>query len=183
MKYELIRGETFNYINYNICLEGIIQIIFTDKIAPKGVELDDLSNDRDGSVVGWKEDDGVYKVSTQTKGMKVIFNRDCESMFDECLGLKKIVFEMVDTSKVEYTSYMFYECTNLTNLDLSSFDTSNVTNMNHMFAKCENLEKLDLSNFNTSKVQYMSGMFEDCEKLSIVKVNDDKLKEILKKNN
>ena len=66
-------------------------------------------------------------------------------------------------------------------MDLSSFATSNVTNMNHMFAKCENLEKLDLSNFNTSKVQYMSGMFSECEKLSIVKVDDDKLKEALKK--
>ena len=66
MKYQLIKGEDFNYYVYKNRVE---KIIFTDEKAPKRaqlnrVQLTDLSNDRDGSVVGWMEGDGVYKVST-----------------------------------------------------------------------------------------------------------------------
>ena len=78
MKYETIKGRDFNY---DVCQKGVEQIIFTDEVAPKGVELTDLSNDFDGSVVGWLEDHGVYKVSTQVEGQKVIFNEDCSYMF------------------------------------------------------------------------------------------------------
>ena len=79
MKYQLIKGEVFNYY---VCQEPTKHIIFTDEQAPKSVKLKDLSNDKDGSVVGWLENDGVYKVSTQIEGQKVIFNEDCSYMFN-----------------------------------------------------------------------------------------------------
>lgn len=83
MKYETIKGRDFNY---DVCQKGVEQIIFTDDVAPKGVELTDLSNDFDGSVVGWLKD-GVYKVSTQKKdkrsfSMKIVVVCFMETMLD-----------------------------------------------------------------------------------------------------
>ena len=140
MKYEMVIGKDFRY---NVCRKGVEHIIFTDEVAPKekGVELEDLSNDKDGSVVGWKED-GVYKVSTQKKGQKVIFNEDCKKMFADFMQLKEIDFSMIDTAHVTNLSRMFKECEELEKLDLSGFDTSNVTNMSEMFAVCESLLKI-----------------------------------------
>ena len=77
MKYQLISGRKFNKALSRYRLEELQSIEFTDEVAPKGVELTDLSNDRDGSVVGWQED-GVYKVSTQVEGQEIIFNEDCK---------------------------------------------------------------------------------------------------------
>lgn len=162
MKYQLIKGEDFNYnVTYN-GTDGIVQqIIFTDEVAPKDAELTDLSNDGDGSVVGWKKD-GVYKVSTQVEGQNVIFNGDCKKMFADFMQLKEIDFSMIDTTHVTNLSRMFKECEELEKLDLSGFDTSNVTNMSEMFAVCESLENLNLSSFKTSNVSNMSAMFFDC---------------------
>ena len=158
MKHELISGKEFNKALFE--LKEIRIIEFTDEVALKGVELTDLSNDRDGSVVGWLENDGVYKVSTQIEGQKVIFNEDCKRMFEFgykrvcCDGayqvLSEIDFEMIDTSNVVDMSFMFVGCDGLEELDLSNFDTSNVKNMAWMFDKCENLKKLDLSGFDSS---------------------------------
>lgn len=79
----------------NKCLlrkKDIHEILFTDEVAPKNVELTDLSNDFDGSIVGWKENDGVYKISTQEKGQKAIFNEYCAYMFAELYDLNMIDF-------------------------------------------------------------------------------------------
>lgn len=60
----------------------------------------------------------MYKVSTQKKEQKVIFNEDCKSMFGvfeyEGFGekhriFKKIDFAMVDTSNVKNMSEMFHK--------------------------------------------------------------------------
>lgn len=104
MKYELI-GETKFYLatTYNEVTKesrNIMEMKFTDEVAPKGVELTDLSDDGDGSVVGWLENDGVYKVSTQIEGQKVIFNMNSSFMFSWYKNLKLIDFSMVDTSQV-----------------------------------------------------------------------------------
>ena len=99
MKYKLISGRKFNKALSRFRLKELQSIEFTDEVALKGVELTDLSNDRDGSVAGWKEDD-VYKVSTQNEGQKVIFNEDCKKMFADFLHLKEIEFCMIDTTHV-----------------------------------------------------------------------------------
>ena len=175
MKYRLIKGSEFNY---NVRENNAEVIIFTDEVAPKekGVEFEDLSNDKDGSVVGWMEDDGVYKVSTQVEGQKVIFNEDCSEMFKSvhnCYAYGgredeeplKIDFSMVDTSNVINMSKMFYRRYCLKKIDLSNFNTSNVTDMSHMFQGCNNLINLDLSGFNTLNVTVMKGMFAWCGNL------------------
>ena len=175
MKYEMVIGKDFRY---NVCRKGVEHIIFTDEVAPKekGVELEDLSNDFDGSVVGWIKD-GTYKVSTQTKGQKVIFNEDCSEMFKSvhnCYAYGgredeeplKIDFSMVDTSNVINMSKMFYGRYFLEKLDLSNFNTSKATDMSNMFNSCLSLTNLDLSGFNTLNVTVMKGMFAWCERLT-----------------
>ena len=67
MKYQLVSGEEFNEFDE---IFETSNIVFTDEIAPKGVELTDLSNNGDGSVVGWMEDNGVYKVEQTDKGKR-----------------------------------------------------------------------------------------------------------------
>ena len=78
MKYELIAGKDFNN---KVPFYDIDCIAFTNEVAPNEVELTDLSNDRDESIVGWKEDDGIYKVSTQEEEQKILFNENCIEMF------------------------------------------------------------------------------------------------------
>lgn len=181
MKYELTSGRNFNRtvvvideVDIFACAynENVKKIKFTDEIAPKGATVPgfsdsiiDLSKDKDGSIVGWIEDDGVYKVSTQTKGQKIIFNENCDYMFEDCTKLKGIDFNFIDTSKVESMSSMFRNCLCLKELDLSSFDTSKVKDMSWMFSGCENLQELDLSQLDTSKVKDMSEMFSCCKNL------------------
>lgn len=162
MKYELASGEDFNYSLLR--KKDIRAILFTDEVAPKDVELTDLSNDFDGSIVGWK-DDGVYKISTQEKGQKAIFNEYCAYMFAELDDLNMIDFLMTDTQHIVIMSKMFSGCKSLTTLDLKPFYTKNVVCMDSMFKGCEKLSDIDLSNFDTSNVKDMSRMFEDCKSL------------------
>lgn len=171
MKYELI-GETKFYLvtSYNEVTKesrNIIEMKFTDEVAPKGVELTDISNDRDGSVVGWMEDNGVYKVSTQIEGQRVIFNMNSSFMFSWYTNLKLIDFSMVDTSQVVDMHGMFDGCKNLQELDLSNFDTSQVVDMNRMFSRC-NFTHLELLSFDTSYVRDMSKMFSHCTHMKVV---------------
>lgn len=168
MKYQLVSGEEFNEIKEVLDAN---HIIFTDEVAPKGVKVTDLSKDRDGSVVGWMEDDGVYKVSTQAEGQKAFFNEECAFMFSDCKNLKAIDFNFIDTSKVENMGYMFDGCKNLGELDLSGFDTSKVDTMTGMFKDCEKLKKLDLHKLDTSHVTNMWGMFYNCENLKEINLS------------
>ena len=181
MQYEIKKGKEFRqsivtineYDDDNYCDIFATKLKFTDEVAPKGIELTDLSNDGDGSVVGWIDGD-TYKVSTQEKGQKVIFNEDCKSMFGmfehEDFGeiqriFKEIDFAMIDTSNVKDMSEMFHNCFDLKELNLSGFNTSKVEDMSRMFDRCRKLKELDLSNFDTSQVKYMNEMFDCCGNL------------------
>ena len=162
MKCDLISGKDFNN---TVPLYDIDCIVFMDEVAPKGVELTDLSNDKDGSIIGWMEDNGVYKVSTQIEGQKILLNRNCIEMFANRKWLKRIEFKMADTTKTENMMKMFFNCEGLKQLDLSKCNTENVINMSEMFTGCKRLRRLDLSSFNTSRVIDMSFMFERCRHL------------------
>lgn len=159
------------------------------------MQLKDLSNDRDGSVVGWMEGNGVYKVSTQKKGQNVIFNKDCSKMFyggrfwcDNIelskrseSEMKEVYFDNVDTSNVTDMVGMFACCRNLKKLDLSNFDTSNdiymnVIYMDEMFNGCKNLEELNLSNWKLDDIAYLDGIFAGCDKLTSLETTDIQLK-------
>ena len=139
-------------------------IIFTDEVAPKGESTIDLTVAQDGSVVGWTDIYGVWKISTQDKKKAILFNTNSASMFNYPF-LKNIDFHNVDTSNVTSMRSMFYDC-GITNLDLSSFDTHNVTDMSYMFNSCDNLTSINLSGFDTSSVTDMRCMFWRCNHLT-----------------
>ncbi|MGO5277001.1 BspA family leucine-rich repeat surface protein [Holdemanella porci] len=105
---------------------------------------------------------------------KIIFNNintskvnNMAMMFAGSSSITSLEFgDKFDTSKVENMESMFNGCSGLTSLDVSNFKTSSVTNMESMFNSCSGLTTLDLNNFNTSKVVNMSTMFFKCKKLT-----------------
>ena len=163
----LMEGPDFN----NIIPSTATSVVFTDEIAPVGVELIDVSNAKNKGVVAWL-DGTIFKISTQRTGVKVKFNDNSSGLFYWNKNLTNIDFSNVDTSDVTDMSYMFSDCSNLTSLDVSNFDTSNVTDMNYMFDGCSNLTSLDVSNFDTSNVTDMSYMFSDCSNLTSLDVSN-----------
>lgn len=114
------------------------------------------------------------------------------AFFKDCVKLREVCLEGVDTSNVKAMNFMFSGCSSLKTLDLSDFDTENVTDYHDMFNDCTSLEYLDvsgfdltdtgnqmdrmfdglvslkeinLSGFKTSGVTQMSYMFLDCKSL------------------
>lgn len=165
----LIKGSSYDSSSFNGKIpKSTTKIVFTDEVAPKGVELTNLSND--GDVVGWL-DGTTWKVSTQDSKRKISFNSDSSYMFYRCYNLKEIQFNNVDTSNVISMKLMFADCNELENIELSRLDTSNVKDMSWMFDGCQHLEKLDLTPLNTSKVENMSNMFADCYNLTTLDVS------------
>ena len=94
--------------------------------------------------------------------------------FSEMYKLTTIIgIDYLNTSEVEYMSYMFSNCKKLTNLDLRGFNTSKVTIFQLMFNYCTNLTSLDLSSFNTSKTLTMFKMFYGCSNLTTIFVSNN----------
>ena len=167
--------------------DNATSIVFTDEEAPDGVALTDLSEKKNGAVVGWLEGT-TWKVSSQKAGQKIQFNESCYGMFkcssggiftqtsDEKFKPKKlnvtsILFgDFIDTSKVTNMSYMFADYKG-SELDVSHFDTSNVKNMGSMFNQCHALTSLNVTNWNTSKVTNMDCMFQSCQSLTSLDVS------------
>lgn len=114
-------------------------ITFTWENAPDGTDTKDVSQDKDGSIVLWKDGNDYY-ISSQKADQVIYMNTISSKMFSECKSLTKINFKNIDTSKVADMSEMFANCSALKELDLSSFNTSNVEDVRKMFYGCTNLK-------------------------------------------
>ena len=161
--YKLVTGQTLS----DKIRSKATHVVFTDKKAPTDATVQDLSSNKDGSVVGWWNET-TYNISTQVSGKAVIFNENSGAMFFNCSKLTSIDFLKVDTSEVTTMEGMF-TYSGITTLDLRNFDTSNVTDMGRMFSGT-NLTELDISNFDTSKVKDMSDMFNSSSKLTSLNI-------------
>lgn len=176
---QLPKGTEFN----KLIPEDAVRIEFTDEKAPEDAVLTDVSEGKDGGVVAWPEtaiDENndeikVWKVSSQVKGLKIKFNKDCKGMLSSgsnasCkknLHFKTIDFKNIDTSNVTSMVGMFaawYAPSTLEHLvNLNQFDTSNVTDMGDMFADLKNLQEVDLSSFDVSKVKsFVNFLYGSC---------------------
>lgn len=168
--------------------DNATSVVFTDEEAPDGATLTDVSEKKNGAVVGWLEGT-TWKVSSQKAGQKIQFNKDCAGMF-QCssggvfihtggvkfiskkLNITSILFgDFIDTSKVTDMSNMFKDYKEV-DLDISNFDTSNVAHMSYMFSGCSNLTTLDVSSFDTSNVVDMTYMFYNCKALTSLDVSN-----------
>ena len=185
-KKAIIRNYAFEKMS------NIEKIVFLNNTNNMPDNAEDFSETRDGSVMGWYNQDksiiyiapmygdkiyanknssymfaGCFNLS-EIDGIKNLDTSDVESMhamFMNCKHLKTLNLSTFSTCKVKDMSYMFYGCIRISNINLSKFKTSRVINMELMFDNCTELEVLNCSGFNTSKVKYMDHMFYGCEKL------------------
>ena len=92
--------------------------------------------------------------------------------FSGMVNLEEITgLQYLNTSEVQYMSYMFRNCHKLESLDLSHFDTHKVELMGFMFQACNNLKSIDLSSFNTSANTSFYNMFKDCTSLESLDIS------------
>ena len=164
----------FNYLHTEYAVFGtdiqrteIKTITFLNTIDGAPSDAWDLSERRDGSVLGWVTGGpGNYDLFIAGNG-GVSVPRNCRNLFAGYSNLEYLDFRnCFDTSNVSDMRNMFGNCCNMTNLDLSTFDTSRVTEMAAMFADCSSLDNLDLSSFDTTNVTSMNNMFYKCSRLA-----------------
>ena len=203
---EYIDGDS-SYVpgNPNLPRASVNYIHFMSncRVTPKGAW--DMSEQGNGSVIGWTEQsEGGCTLYIASEG-KLYLGADCEMQFAGFENLQEIHFDgHVDTSKVSDMTRMFADCYALRVLDLKGFDMSQVRtvegmfescgrlkvlrmngfdtpmlrDMNRMFWDCESLEELDLSSFDTSKVVDMSDMFFQCSSLARVNLSNFRTQEV-----
>lgn len=161
----LLPGEEFN----SMVPTDATSIVFTDKQAPSGFSLDDLSVKKDKSIVGWL-DEKTYYVSTQISGKKVKANKDCFTLladynYEECDEAYHLYnsfdVSMLDVSGVINMSEMFIN-TDITTLDLSTWDMKRVEQTEGMFDYCTYLKTIYVSNCSFSSITYSDKMFDHC---------------------
>lgn len=197
LKQDMVLYANYEEVSYTLELgikfqnhipDNATSVVFTDEEAPDGVALTDVSEKKNGAIVGWLEGT-TWKVSSQKAGQKIQFNKDCAGMF-QCssggvfihtggvkfiskkLNITSILFDdFIDTSKVTDMSNMFKDYKEV-DLDISNFDTSNVAHMSYMFNGCSNLATLDVSSFDTSNVVDMTYMFYNCKSLTSLNVSN-----------
>jgi surface protein len=144
-------------------------IVFTDAVAPSGVEVQDCSEKRDGSVVGWMETD-TYYISTQRPGVKVVMPKNSEAFFANLKNVQTVDAKIADTKDVQDMSWMFFGCTSLVNVDgLATWDVHKCKTFSCMFFRCKSLQNVDgLAKWKFRKFRAIHAMFEDCESLENV---------------
>ena len=160
--------------------ESVESIVFRDTLDGAPDDAEDLSEEKNRSVLGWKNGSTLYLAGEG--GVKA--PEDCVSLFggysenitgDGWLQWKQLTqiqnLQLLDTSEVLDMSYMFHNNREITYLDVSGFDTSRVTNMDCMFGFCLSLSSLDVSGFDTSQVTDISWMFNFCKNLTSLDVS------------
>lgn len=177
--------------------EDILTVTFMDTISGSNDTAWDVSEEGDGSVMAWVEENGdgydlyiagdggvdlssgldlfeYYTSVTEINFNNCVYTGDVTSFFGMFFGCESLIginVSSLDTSCAEDMSWMFGACASLTELNVSSFDTSNVTYMSSMFYGCESLTSLDLSSFDTSCVTDLGYMFCYCESLTDLDVS------------
>lgn len=158
--------------------EDLVEVTFYSMLEGMPDNAFDVSEEEDGSVFLWEEEEGTGKfviaAEDEVKANKdsaylfrdcpnlrsVDFNdsfSSCETtdmtgMFQNCVSLEKITFGWFYTDHVETMESMFEGCEKLTDVDLDHFDTSNVGSMMRMFYGCGSLQTLDISGFSFQSV-------------------------------
>ena len=168
-------SSTSKFLNTSIARENISTLSFVDNIdVPEGLTTEDVSANKDGSILMWYTDtdgDGNYDVTIGSNNK--IYLPTGYYYFSDLTNVTSINFSNIDTSGVTDMRSMFASCSNIEVLDLSNFDTSNVVSMGGfgysswgMFLDCKKLQNINLSSFNTSKVTQMGNMFYNCSSLT-----------------
>ena len=78
--------------------------------------LTDLTVAQDGDVVSWQEGT-IWKISTQDKNKRILFNTDCYCMFAYCENLTKIIANNFNTENCPNGDRLFTACKKLPNFN------------------------------------------------------------------
>ncbi len=154
--------------------QDISEIEFMSRVPDREDKGFDVSEEEDGSILAWFDDDGGgYSRLTIAADGLISLPENSRHLFGGYENAKYISFhDCIDTSRVTDMYSMFSNCKNLKAIEgLERFDTSSVMSMYDMFAWDQALEKLDLSGFDTSHVSNMRGMFYCCVGLSELKID------------
>ena len=73
--------------------------------------------------------------------------KDMASMFTNCVNLKTITLDGINTNEVHDLYNLFNNCHNLISVDLSYFDFSNVNDFRNIFSNCTSLEYIKMNQF------------------------------------
>lgn len=127
----------------NAKIKSMEKVIFTH--IPKGANAVDVSAAKNGTLWGWAEGT-TYYITSERVNQDIYFNRDCSKMFKNCLNLKEIVFNNIETKYMMIASEMFMNCPQLKELDIMNFNTSNLATSTEMFKNSPALEKIYIGN-------------------------------------
>lgn len=107
-----------------------------------------------------------------------------DSMFYDCVTLKKLNIEMFDFKNVVNTSHMFHNCYECEYIKFNNnIDVSNVMDMSHMFTSCHKLKRAVLKNWHTNSLIYINDMFSYCEELELVDLTNFNTDNVVNFNN
>ena len=185
--------EEMKFFGTNIWRNEIEQIrIVKSKEVPENVIGSfDLSEKKNGSVMGWytdEDNDGKYEVCIGQDG-GVVANANSAYLFSDIVNIEdneKFIdgIENLDTSHVTNMQYMFYfSHDNTTVFDLGdNFDTSKVKDISYMFYEMAypRLEKIRWGKkFDPTAIEKQTGAFQYIEKgdNTYCYVKDQKTKE------
>ena len=172
--FVMVKTEVFRaYVPKNIEV-----IVFSDTLSPYGKDIDDLSQNGLGGVVGWAEN-GKYFISTRTKGKKVILNAESKELFASLSSLRSVELSMVDTSRVEDFSRFFYGCTALEMADISAFNIGKAKSLRSMFMNCSSLREVSLGEGKGAGVLDVGFMFAGTGDLASVDLGDWDLSSVI----
>ena len=103
--------------------------------------------------------------------------KDMASMFTNCVNLKTITLDGINTNEVHDLYNLFNNCHNLISVDLSYFDFSNVNDFRNIFSNCTSLEYINLQSYDESILGTLMTGIEiesDILKNIIICVNEEK---------
>jgi surface protein len=165
----LVSGDAFNSIVKKE-FDGVTRVEFSDKVAPAGVTVRDMTTDASGKYVAWREN-GTLFVSSQVAGAKVLANGDMAGMFQGMTNLKEVSLAKLDTGNTTSMKNLFFQATSLEKGDFQSLNMSRVTNIDGMFAHTESLKALDLNGWKTGNVTSACSTFHGMNKLETLNIS------------
>ena len=173
----------------------VFRVTFVDTVVNAPENAIDVSDSKNGTVLGWMEWDGGLHLIIAGEG-GINGEKSSSSLFNGCETLKSVSFGgAYHTECATSLASMFRNCFRLETVDIENLDVSNVKNMSKMFCMDQTvwdnhdlaytvyrkasfdefssqigtsgLETLNMESWDTSNVEYMSEMFRGCNFLRV----------------
>ena len=150
-----------NFISYNWrdIVSNNYSNNYTKVVVSKDVDIPsnaiDVSENRDGSIKVWLDNDTLYLGSKY----RMYIPSNGSSFFNRNRNIISLDFkkDSISSKFTENFSDMFYYLTQLEELNTSWINTDNATDIRYMFQSCSKIKELDLSGFynpNVSDLYY-----------------------------